>query len=83
MPTQDQLWAAWVDQRIGAAIKAHENAAVGAIGDVIAEERQRHDKAAASLRREIEGLSEQVATLTERIAQLEARPAVPSIRAVS
>jgi hypothetical protein len=60
MPTQDQLWQAWIDKRIAAAIKTNERAITGAIVDALAEERG--------------ALLKQIAELRERIEQLEARP---------
>ncbi len=80
MPSETQLWEAWIERRI----KATEKALVGGVADVLAEERKQAQTALGELRRENERLVAKVTTLSDQLDKIEhERTARQPLKAIS
>jgi len=71
MPSNDELWNAWVDGKIRAALRGAETPLLGAIADVMAEQRKANLAALDQLRRENDSMRTELDELARRVNQLD------------
>ena len=74
----DRAWNDWAAGKIQRAIKAHEKVLLSAIGDVLLEERQAHEKAMTELRARLDEVNARL----DRIDQERGAWTPPHLRAV-